>query len=72
MCKRQVARGGTGEPDLAELIAIVTEMVATSEWKASVQRNRWKENFLPGQEFEKFIAEEQTATAALLKELGLA
>ena len=67
-----VAAPGISAADRAELIAIVTEMVATPEWKASVQRNRWKENFLPGQEFEKFIAEEQTATAALLKELGLA
>ena len=67
-----VAAPGINEVDRAELTAIVTEMVATPEWKAAVTRNRWKENFLIGAEFEKFIAEEQQAISALLKELGLA
>lgn len=67
-----VAAPGIAESDRAELTAIVTEMVATSEWRAAVTRNRWKENFLTGADFEKFIAEEQTAITALLKELGLA
>ena len=67
-----VAAPGISEVDRAELTAIVTEMVATPEWKEAVTRNRWKENFLTGAEFEKFIAEEQQAISALLKELGLA
>lgn len=67
-----VAAPGINEVDRAELTAIVTEMVATPEWKAAVTRNRWKENFLTGVEFEAFIAEEQKAISALLKELGLA
>ena len=47
-------------------------MVITPEWQAAVERNRWKENFLTGPDFEKFIAEEQQSITALLKELGLA
>lgn len=47
-------------------------MVDTPEWKESVDRNRWKENFLTGDEFEAFIEKEQEAISALLKELGLA
>ena len=67
-----VGAPGISEVDRSELTAIVTEMVATPEWKAAVTRNRWKENFLTGAEFETFIAEEQKAISALLKELGLA
>ncbi len=67
-----VGAPGISEVDRSELTAIVTEMVATPEWKAAVTRNRWKENFLTGVEFETFIAEEQKAISALLKELGLA
>lgn len=67
-----VAPPRINDTDRAELTAIVTEMVATPEWQAAVVRNRWKENFLTGADFEKFIAEEQQSITTLLKELGLA
>ncbi|MFT3876403.1 MAG: tripartite tricarboxylate transporter substrate-binding protein [Propioniciclava sp.] len=67
-----VGAPGISEADRADLIAIVTEMVETPEWKAAVERNRWKENFLAGEEFTTFINEEQESISALLKELGLA
>ena len=55
-----------------QLTTIVTEMVATPEWAATVARNQWQESFLTGEEFEVFIIEEQQSIADLLKELGLA
>lgn len=67
-----VGAPGVTEADRAELTKIVAEMVDTPEWKESVDRNRWKENFLTGDEFEAFIEKEQEAISALLKELGLA
>ena len=67
-----VAAPGISDTDRAELIAIVGEMVVTPEWQAAVERNRWKENFLTGDEFTTFIEEEQESISALLKELGLA
>lgn len=67
-----VAAPGITDADRAELIAIVTEMVATPEWQAAVERNRWKENFLTGDDFTAFIEEEQESISTLLKELGLA
>jgi putative tricarboxylic transport membrane protein len=66
-----VAAPGIGEADRAELIAIVSEMVITPEWQAAVERNRWKENFLTGDDFTAFIDEEQESISTLLKELGL-
>lgn len=46
-------------------------MVITPEWQAAVERNRWKENFLTGDDFTAFIDEEQEPISTLLKELGL-
>jgi putative tricarboxylic transport membrane protein len=66
-----VAAPGIGDADRAELIAIVSEMVVTPEWQAAVERNRWKENFLAGDDFTAFIDEEQESISTLLKELGL-
>lgn len=69
-------RGLVGAPRLseqqrAELVDIVTEMVATQEWQATIDRNRWRESYLVGEEFTAFVASEQTAISELLKELGL-
>lgn len=70
-------RGYVAAPGLvpearAELAAIVTEMVDTPEWAETVERNRWRESFLVGDEFTAFVASEQTRITALLEELGLA
>lgn len=70
-------RGLVGAPGITDaerqqLTTIVTEMVATPEWAATVARNQWQESFLTGEEFEVFITEEQQSIADLLKELGLA
>ena len=46
-------------------------MVITPEWQAAVERNRWKENLLTGDDFTAFIDEEQQSISTLLEELGL-
>lgn len=66
-----VGAPGLSEQQRAELVDIVTDMVGTPEWKATVERNRWRENFLTGDGFTTFIEEEQASITALLKELGL-
>lgn len=66
-----VAAPGIDDDDRAELIAIVEEMVVTPEWQAAVERNRWKENLLTGDDFTAFIDEEQQSISTLLEELGL-
>lgn len=67
-----VGAPGISDSERQELTTIVTEMVATPEWAATVARNQWAETFLTGPEFEVFIREEQQSIADLLKELGLA
>ena len=41
------------------LIAMVTAMVRTSVWRATLRRNGWEDDFLAGDGFGAFVAEEQ-------------
>ncbi len=67
-----VAPGGLPEDDQQELVDIVTEMVGTEHWQNAVQRNRWKEAFLTGDEFGSFLRNEQQRVTTILQDLGLA
>lgn len=66
-----LAAPGTSDEDYEELLAIVTEMAETEEWADALQRNRWDDTFMVGEEFETFIAEEEEAVREILKGLGL-
>ncbi|MCV7194569.1 Bug family tripartite tricarboxylate transporter substrate binding protein [Mycolicibacterium brumae] len=66
-----VAPPGLTPEQQTELIGIVTEMTGTEHWEAVVKRNRWKESFLTGDEFGKFLVEEQQRISTLVTELGL-
>ena len=66
-----LAAPGTSDEDYEELLAIVTEMAQTEEWADALQRNRWDDTFMVGEEFEDFIAEEEEAVREILKGLDL-
>lgn len=70
-------RGVLAPPDISEeqreyLIDIFTEMHATEEWQAALERNGWSDNFATGEEFETFLQEQDERVETTLKELGLA
>lgn len=67
-----VAPPGLDAAERQELIDIVTEMVATEQWHSAVERNRWEESFLTGDEFGAFLRTEQQRVATILRDLGLA
>ena len=67
-----VAPPGLDTAERQELIDIVTEMVATEQWHSAVERNRWEESFLTGDEFGAFLRTEQQRVATILRDLGLA
>ena len=46
-------------------------MVDTEQWATAVERNRWKESLLTGDEFGEFLAVEQDRISDILRELGL-
>ncbi|MEE2058801.1 Bug family tripartite tricarboxylate transporter substrate binding protein [Rhodococcus artemisiae] len=66
-----VAPAGIEDSEQQELIDIVEEMIATEHWQAAVERNRWEESFLPGDEFGRFLVEEQLRVDAILEDLEL-
>ncbi|MEZ7236250.1 tripartite tricarboxylate transporter substrate-binding protein [Rhodococcus sp. GXMU-t2271] len=67
-----VAPAGLDEDEQQELIEIVTEMTRTEHWQDAVARNRWEESFVTGDEFGRFLEEEQQRVATILEDLDLA
>ncbi|KUH85497.1 MULTISPECIES: tripartite tricarboxylate transporter substrate-binding protein [unclassified Mycobacterium] len=66
-----VAPAGLTDDQQQELIEIVGEMVETEHWQSVVARNRWKETFLTGDDFGRFIREEEQRVKTILDDLGL-
>jgi putative tricarboxylic transport membrane protein len=46
-------------------------MRETPEWQDALQRNAWTDAWETGEDLDRFIAEDDEKTAALLEELGL-
>ncbi|MEV8238565.1 tripartite tricarboxylate transporter substrate-binding protein [Rhodococcus sp. NPDC077669] len=66
-----VAPPGISDQDRQTLVDIVTEMVETEQWATAVERNRWKESVVTGDEFGEFLEVEQARITGILEELGL-
>lgn len=54
--------------DLRELIA---DSVATPEWRDAIDRYRWTERVIMGEELDSFLADEHTRIEQLYEEMGL-
>jgi len=66
-----VAPPGISDEERQELIDIVSEMVKTEEWASAIERNRWADTFLTGDDFTEFIKDEQVRIDAIIKDVGL-
>jgi putative tricarboxylic transport membrane protein len=69
-------RGFVAAPDVSDeqfdaLADIIAETAQTEAWADALARNRWVDSYLTGEEFERFIAEDQARTTELVRELGL-
>jgi putative tricarboxylic transport membrane protein len=53
-------------------IDLLTEMHATDEWQEALKRNGWSDNFATGDDFGRFLEEQDERVRTTLKELGLA
>jgi putative tricarboxylic transport membrane protein len=67
-----LAPPGISSQQRAYLTDLFTEMHDTKEWRAALKRNGWSDNFATGDEFEKFLKEQDERVASTLEELGLA
>lgn len=69
-------RGVFGPPGLkpetrAGLVKFVTDLHALPAWKEMMERQGWEDAFLPGEAFEAYLRQDETATAEVLREIGL-
>lgn len=66
-----VAPPGISKADEAALERMLTEMARSSQWRSVLQRRDWQDNFMAGEQFERFMTAEQTRVRGVLGELGL-
>lgn len=68
-------RGLVAPPDIPdevreELIAIITEMRDTGQWRDTLARNDWTDEFMTGEEFAQFLDAEIASTEEIIRGLG--
>lgn len=66
-----LAPPGLTDAQVAELRAIVDELHSSHGWAEVVERNEWADNYMTGDEFDSFLADEQVLTDEVVEELGL-
>jgi putative tricarboxylic transport membrane protein len=66
-----VAPPGIDPADEEAIEAKLTEMAESPEWQAIMESNGWDDQFLAGEEFEQFLADEQERMRGVLQDLGL-
>jgi putative tricarboxylic transport membrane protein len=66
-----VAPPGIDPADEEAIEAKLAEMAESEEWQAIMATNGWDDQFLAGEEFETFLADEQERMRGVLQDLGL-
>jgi putative tricarboxylic transport membrane protein len=66
-----VAPPGISSADRERLEKAVDAMVRSSEWREALQRYRWIDRYLTGNEFSRFVRAEDQRVRAILTKLGL-
>lgn len=67
-----VAPPGLAPEDRAALVDLVERLHGTEEWREALRANGWEDFFLAGDEFERFLREEEARVERVLLDLGLA
>ncbi len=65
-----VAPPEIGDAGRRRLEAVIAEMVSTPAWRTALQRYRWKDRYLSGPEFERFVQAEEARVRQILRKLG--
>jgi putative tricarboxylic transport membrane protein len=55
-----------------QYVAAMNKMHESQPWQDAVKKNAWNDNFLAGDEFGTWLAEENTRVKSVLTDLGLA
>jgi len=64
-----VAAPGIGSAERKRLESVIAAMVATPEWRAALERYRWIDRFLPGEEFARFVDGEEARVRTTLQKI---
>lgn len=67
-----VAAPGIPDADKQKLVAAVTALHGTEQWKKTLAEKGWADAFIVGDEFKTFLTSESDRVAGVLQELGLA
>ncbi|MBI2815735.1 MAG: tripartite tricarboxylate transporter substrate binding protein [Acidobacteria bacterium] len=63
---------GISDAQKRVLIDLLQATVKTPSWRETLRRNDWSDQFLPGDEFKKFLDAEQIRIAKIMERAGLA
>ncbi|TIY00094.1 MAG: tripartite tricarboxylate transporter substrate binding protein, partial [Mesorhizobium sp.] len=63
---------GVSDADKAAMITLVETMAKSDAWATECKNRNWTQILLTGDDYAKFLAEDTTRIAAILKDLGLA
>ena len=66
-----MARPGLPAAERAALVALVTRMAETEQWKELVASRKWQAAFLPADEFAAFLRSERSRMKAALRATGV-
>lgn len=66
-----VAPGTVSEQDAEALTALVTELVESDAWQATLEEKGWDDAFLAGDEFDTFLTQNITEIQGVLQDIGL-
>ena len=66
-----LAPPGISDATREEFIDLLTQMHDTPQWREALKRNGWTDDFVTGDDFGTFLAEQNYRVASTLKELGL-
>ena len=66
-----VAPPGISDEGRERLLALVEEVHASEQWQEQLETRGWEDTYLPGEEFEAFLGEEQTRVRGVLEDIGL-
>jgi putative tricarboxylic transport membrane protein len=66
-----LAPPGISAEDRAALVRVLEELHGTDAWKEALVKNGWSDAFATGEEFDRFLTEQDDRVSSTLTELGL-
>jgi putative tricarboxylic transport membrane protein len=66
-----VAAPGLSDAQRKDLLAVVDKLAKSKEWKAILKKQDWTDLYMAGDEYAKYLKEQDATVSATLKSIGL-